>query len=83
MMDLLAMLVIGFIAGLLARAIFPGDDKLGCFLTIGLGIAGSFVAGFIGRGLGWYSEGEPVGFIMSVLGAILILFIYNKVKNPR
>lgn len=83
MFDFFAMLLIGFIVGLIARAIHPGDDKLGCFLTMGLGIAGALVAGFIGRGLGWYDEGEPAGFIMSVFGAILILFIYNKAKKPQ
>ena len=80
---IIGMLVIGFLAGLIARALHPGQDNLGCLLTIGLGIAGSFVAGFIGRGLGWYREGEPVGFLMSVVGAIIILVIYNMVTRKR
>lgn len=80
---IIGMIVIGFLAGLIARALHPGQDKLGCLMTIGLGIAGSFVAGFIGRGLGWYRDGEPVGFLMSVIGAIIILVIYNMVTRKR
>lgn len=80
---MIAMLIIGFLAGLIARALHPGQDNLGCFLTIGLGIAGSFVGGFIGRGLGWYSEGQPAGFIMSVIGAIIILVIYNMITRKK
>ena len=80
---IIGMIVIGFLAGLIARALHPGQDNLGCLLTIGLGIAGSFVAGFIGRGLGWYHDGEPVGFLMSVAGAILILVVYNMVTRKR
>lgn len=80
---MIGMLIIGFLAGLIARALHPGQDNLGCFLTIGLGIAGSFVGGFIGRGLGWYSEGQPAGFIMSVIGAIIILVIYNMITRKK
>lgn len=83
MFSFIGMLVIGFIAGAIARALHPGQDKLGCFLTMGLGIAGSFVGGFIGRGLGWYQSGEPAGFIMSVIGAIIILVIYNAVSKKK
>lgn len=74
---IIGMLVIGFVAGLIARALKPGNDKMGCFLTTGLGIAGSFVAGFIGSSLGWYHQGEPVGFVASVIGALIILVIYG------
>ena len=76
------MAVIGFVVGLIARAILPGTQSLGIILTAVLGIAGSFLAGFAGRALGWYGEGEPIGFLASVVGAILLLFIVSKLKGP-
>ena len=75
------MAVIGFIAGLLARALHPGDDKLGFILTAVLGIAGSFLANFIGQSVGWYKAGENAGFLASVIGAIVLLVIYSLVKK--
>ena len=75
------MAVIGFIAGLLARALHPGDDKLGFILTAVLGIAGSFLANFIGQSVGWYKAGENAGFLASVVGAIVLLVIYSLVKK--
>ncbi|HJS36424.1 MAG TPA: GlsB/YeaQ/YmgE family stress response membrane protein [Pseudoxanthomonas sp.] len=74
-------LVIGFFVGLIARALKPGNDKLGFFMTIVLGILGALLARFIGGALGWYSPGEPAGFIASVVGAIVLLFIYAMVKK--
>ena len=59
-------LLIGFLAGLLARALKPGDDKLGFFMTIVLGILGALLARFVGVQLGWYGPGEPAGFIAAV-----------------
>ena len=76
------MAVIGFVVGLIARAILPGTQSLGIMLTAVLGIAGSFLAGFAGRALGWYTEGQPIGFLASVVGAILLLFIVSKLKGP-
>ena len=75
------MAVIGFVAGLLARALHPGDDKLGFILTAVLGIAGSFLANFIGQSVGWYKAGENAGFLASVVGAIVLLVIYSLVKK--
>ena len=75
------MAVIGFIVGLVARAILPGTQSLGIILTAVLGIAGSFVAGLVGQALGWYPPGAPVGFIASVVGAIVLLFIVGKLKG--
>jgi len=72
--------IIGFVAGLLARALKPGDDKLGFIMTAVLGVAGSFLANFIGQSLGWYKAGDGAGFIASVVGAILLLVIYGFVK---
>jgi len=76
------MAIIGFVVGLIARAILPGTQSLGIILTAVLGIAGSFIAGFAGRALGWYTEGQPVGFVASVVGAIVLLFIVGKLKGP-
>ncbi len=76
------MAVIGFVVGLIARAILPGTQSVGIILTAVLGIAGSFLAGLAGQALGWYKEGQPVGFIASVVGAILLLFIVGKLKGP-
>ncbi len=76
------MAVIGFVVGLVARAILPGTQSLGIILTALLGIAGSFIAGFTGRALGWYTEGQPIGFLASVVGAIVLLFIVSRLKGP-
>jgi uncharacterized membrane protein YeaQ/YmgE (transglycosylase-associated protein family) len=75
------MVVIGFVVGLVARAILPGTQSLGLILTAVLGIAGSFAAGFAGQALGWYAQGEAVGFIASVIGAMVLLFVVSKLKG--
>jgi uncharacterized membrane protein YeaQ/YmgE (transglycosylase-associated protein family) len=69
-------LLIGFVAGLLARALKPGDDMLGFFMTILLGIGGALLARYVGGALGWYGPNDPAGFIASVVGAILLLVIF-------
>ncbi len=74
-------LSVGFIAGLIARAIHPGDDKAGFIMTTILGIAGSLLATYGGRLLGLYGENSAAGFIASVIGAIIVLFIYNLVTK--
>jgi len=81
-MSYIWMAVIGFVVGLIARAILPGTQSLGIILTAVLGIAGSFLAGFAGRAMGWYTEGQPIGFLASVIGAIVLLFIVSKLKGP-
>jgi uncharacterized membrane protein YeaQ/YmgE (transglycosylase-associated protein family) len=73
------MVIVGFVVGLIARALLPGDQKLGLIMTAVLGIVGSLIAGFIGQALGWYQAGEGAGFIGSVVGAIIVLFVYSKV----
>jgi uncharacterized membrane protein YeaQ/YmgE (transglycosylase-associated protein family) len=83
MLAIIWTIIIGFVAGLLARALKPGDDKLGFFWTIILGVGGSFLAKFIGEALGWYKEGEAVGFIASVIGAIILLVIYGMIKSAK
>jgi uncharacterized membrane protein YeaQ/YmgE (transglycosylase-associated protein family) len=78
-MHLLWMIIVGLIVGALAKLIMPGRDPGGAIVTMLLGVGGSVVAGLIGRTVGWYNEGEPVGFIASVVGAILILAIYRAI----
>lgn len=76
-------IVLGGVAGLLARAIMPGRDPGGCIVTVLLGIMGALVAGFIGNAVGWYSQGQAGGFIAATLGAILILFVYRLIARRR
>lgn len=76
-MHLLWTLIIGLVVGAIAKLLMPGRDPGGVIVTMLLGVAGSFVATFIGRILGLYGEGGGAGFIMSVLGAMLLLFIYH------
>jgi uncharacterized membrane protein YeaQ/YmgE (transglycosylase-associated protein family) len=78
---ILGTILIGFIVGLIARALKPGDDKLGIIMTTLLGIAGAFVARYVGMAMGLYTEGEAAGWIASVLGAIVLLFIYGLVRG--
>ena len=80
-MHFLWMCLIGLIAGALAKLIMPGKDPGGIIITMLLGIAGSLVAGFLGRALGWYEAGQGAGLIMSVIGAIVLLAIYRMVKR--
>jgi len=75
------MVIVGFVVGLIARAVLPGTQSLGIILTAVLGIAGALVAGFAGQALGWYQPGEAAGFISSVIGAIVVLWVYGKVTN--
>ena len=78
-MHLLWMIVVGLIVGALAKLIMPGRDPGGVIVTMLLGIGGSVVAGLIGRAIGWYREGEPAGFIASVIGAVVILAVYRAI----
>ncbi len=80
-MGIISMIVVGFIVGLIARAIMPGDQKLGIILTIILGIAGSLVAGELGEVLGFYTAGQGAGWIGSIVGAIIVLFVYGLVAK--
>ncbi len=82
-MGIIGMIVVGFIVGLIARAIMPGEQKFGIIMTIILGIVGALVAGFLGSALGLYAQGEPVGWIASVVGAIIVLFIYGMIVKKR
>lgn len=78
-MSVLGWIVFGLIVGIVAKFLMPGRDPGGMIVTILLGVVGALVGGFIGRALGWYREGDPVGFLMAVIGAIVVLIIYRKV----
>ncbi|MBA2965684.1 MULTISPECIES: GlsB/YeaQ/YmgE family stress response membrane protein [Ramlibacter] len=80
-MGIIGTIVVGFIVGLIARAIKPGDDRLGLIMTTLLGIAGAFIARYVGMAMGWYHEGEAAGWIASVVGAIVLLVIYGLVRG--
>lgn len=80
-MHLIWTVLIGFIAGLVARAVMPGANPLGFFLTAALGIVGSIIATYAGQAMGWYRAGEGAGFIASVVGAMIVLVIYGMVAR--
>ena len=81
MFSLIGTVIIGLVVGLIARAIKPGDDKMGIIMTALLGIAGAFLAKYAGMFLGMYKEGDTPGWIMSVVGAIVVLVIYGLVTK--
>ena len=83
MTTILGTLVIGLVVGAIAKLLMPGRDPGGCLITILLGIAGAFVAGYLGRSVGWYQLGEPTGFIASVIGAMLLLLAYRLIRGRR
>ncbi|MDO4905204.1 MAG: GlsB/YeaQ/YmgE family stress response membrane protein [Lautropia sp.] len=83
MIALIQMLVVGLIVGLLARAIMPGTQSHGWIATALVGIGGSVVANFLGGAMGVYQSGETAGWIASVLGAIVVLFVYGKVTGKN
>ena len=74
-------IVIGFVVGLVARALKPGNDSLGIVMTSILGIVGAYAASFIGKTMGWYADGEAAGFIAAVVGAVILLFIVGMIKK--
>ena len=76
-MHIIWMLIIGLVAGALAKLIMPGKDPGGVIVTMLIGVAGSLIAGFLGRAVGWYKEGENGGFIASVIGALILLAAYR------
>jgi len=83
MTGFLVMIVLGLIIGAVAKLLMPGDDPGGIIVTILLGIAGALVGGFLGRAIGLYQEGQPAGFVMSVIGALVLLFAYRLLTRAR
>ena len=80
-MGIIGTIFVGLIVGALARLVMPGEQKMGWILTCLLGIAGSFLAGFVGQQMGWYTVGQPAGWIASVLGAVALLVVIGVVRK--
>jgi uncharacterized membrane protein YeaQ/YmgE (transglycosylase-associated protein family) len=83
MLGWIGWIIFGLIVGIVGKFLMPGRDPGGFIVTILLGIAGALLGGFVGRALGFYEEGEPAGFIMAVIGAIILLAIYRAVVGRR
>ncbi|PCE33024.1 GlsB/YeaQ/YmgE family stress response membrane protein [Burkholderia ubonensis] len=81
MLQFIETLVVGFIIGLLARALKPGDDRMGVVMTTVVGIVGSLIAGYVGHLAGWYAPGQGAGWIASIIGAIVLLVIVGAVRK--
>ena len=81
MFGLLLTILIGFIVGVIAKLIMPGKENMGMILTTLLGIAGSIAATYAGQAVGWYQAGEGAGWIGSIIGAFLLLWIYQKFQS--
>lgn len=79
----LSWIILGAVAGVLGKLIMPGKDPGGFVVTILLGIGGALLAGFLGKTLGFYQEGEGAGFIAATIGAIILLFIYRQYKKRQ
>lgn len=80
-MGIIGTIIVGLLVGAIARFVLPGEQKMGWIMTCVLGIAGSFVAGFVGQALGWYRVGQGAGWIASIIGAVVLLFAYSKLKG--
>ncbi len=76
-------LIVGLVVGAIAKMLMPGKDPGGFIITMILGVLGAFVAHFIGQSLGWYNEGDPAGFVASVVGAVVLLAIYRAATGNR
>jgi uncharacterized membrane protein YeaQ/YmgE (transglycosylase-associated protein family) len=83
MVGVLGWIVFGLIVGALAKLLMPGRDPGGIIVTMALGIAGALLGGFVGRALGWYGPNEAAGFLMSLVGAVLLLGIYRMMVGRR
>lgn len=81
MLHLIWVIIIGLVAGALAKLIMPGKDPGGLIVTIVLGVVGALLATFLGRLIGWYGPGESAGFIAAVIGAIILLAAYRLIKK--
>lgn len=82
-MGVLGWILFGLVVGAVAKLLMPGRDPGGFIVTILLGIAGALMGGFLGRALGWYGANEPAGFLMSLVGAVILLAIYRVIVRPR
>ena len=82
-MGILAWILFGLVVGIIAKLLMPGRDPGGFIITILIGIAGAVVGGFVGRALGFYGANEAAGWIISILGAMILLFLYRMIARPR
>ena len=80
-MGIIGTIIVGLIVGAIARFVLPGEQKMGWILTGLLGIAGSLIAGFVGQAMGWYQAGQGAGWIASVVGAVVLLFVVGKLRG--
>jgi len=80
-MGIIGTIVVGLIIGAIARFLMPGEQKMGWIMTILLGIGGSVAAGVVGQQLGWYQAGQGAGWIASVVGALVLLFVVQKLRK--
>jgi uncharacterized membrane protein YeaQ/YmgE (transglycosylase-associated protein family) len=83
MFGVIGWIIFGLIVGALAKLLMPGRDPGGIIVTMALGIAGALLGGFIGRALGWYGANDGAGFLMSLVGAVLLLWIYRMMVGRR
>ncbi len=81
MLSILWTILIGFVAGVLAKFLHPGKENMGFIMTTVLGVAGSLLATFLGRAVGFYKPGDSAGFVMAIVGAVVLLVIYGMVKG--
>ncbi|MBP1599418.1 MAG: transglycosylase-associated protein [Acidobacteria bacterium] len=81
MLNLLWIIIIGFVAGAVAKLLMPGKDPGGFLITTALGIAGAVISTYLGRFIGWYQTGESAGFIAAIVGAIIVLVVYRLIKK--
>jgi uncharacterized membrane protein YeaQ/YmgE (transglycosylase-associated protein family) len=82
-MDILLWIVFGLVVAIVAKLIMPGRDPGGIIITIVLGVVGALMGGWLGRVMGLYREGEPVGFLMAVVGAVILLALYRLLRPGR
>lgn len=82
-MGIIAWILFGLVVGIIAKLLMPGKDPGGFIITILIGIAGAVLGGFIGRAVGWYGPNDSAGWIVSILGAIVLLFLYRLIARPR
>lgn len=82
-MGVIAWILFGLVVGIIAKLLMPGKDPGGFIITILIGIAGALLGGFIGRAVGWYGPNDSAGWIVSIVGAIVLLFLYRMIARPR
>jgi uncharacterized membrane protein YeaQ/YmgE (transglycosylase-associated protein family) len=83
MFGVIGWIIFGLVVGAIAKLLMPGRDPGGIIVTMALGIAGALLGGFVGRALGWYGENDGAGFLMSLVGAVLLLWIYRLMVGRR